>query len=135
MDLLVVRQARPVDGLCQRCPGQEKNPADWRCVCCFKRRDMCISCIRQTHIDLPFHRVYWWTGRHFRRTWLREAGVAIYLCPVAGHGEPCPNNRAAWTESASPRVPTGLVDRRRSKSSSLDRSGQLRVIPDSLIYP
>lgn len=122
-DAIVVRQARPADGLCQRCKGRARGPADWRCVCCFKRRDMCISCLRRDHVDIPFHRVYWWTGRCYRRTWLREAGVAIYLCPRARHGTSCPRNRAHYVEEPVERVPSGLVDRRRDKGKGPARAG------------
>ncbi|KZV58869.1 hypothetical protein PENSPDRAFT_538363, partial [Peniophora sp. CONT] len=51
----------------------------WRCVECFRDRDMCIECAREAHLNNPFHRVYWWTGKLYRGSWLREAGVALYL--------------------------------------------------------
>ncbi|KZV60285.1 hypothetical protein PENSPDRAFT_594254, partial [Peniophora sp. CONT] len=100
-----------------------KGPADWRCVCCFKRRDMCASCIRRDHDDLPFHRVYWWTGRNYRRSWLREAGVAIYSCPRARHGHPCPHNHSGFQEEIGARVPSGLRDRRRDKGKGRADAG------------
>lgn len=35
--------------------------------------------------------VGWWTGQHYRRAWLRDAGVSIHLCPNSRMGEPCPS--------------------------------------------
>lgn len=79
---------------------------------------MCISCLREAHINHPFHRVYWWTGRHYRGSWLREAGVALYLCPNTPNGTPCPSNRAGFLAEIPSRVPTGLVDRRQEKGKA-----------------
>lgn len=116
--ILILRQSRPKDGLCQRCAGPRHEAADWRCVECFRDRDMCISCLREAHVNLPFHRVYWWTGRHYRESWLREAGVALYLCPNAPNGTPCPRNPGRFQANIPSRVPAGLRDRRREKGKA-----------------
>ncbi|KZV59636.1 hypothetical protein PENSPDRAFT_566187, partial [Peniophora sp. CONT] len=107
-----------------------KGPADWRCVCCFKRRDMCISCIQHSHIDLPFHRVYWWTGRNYRRTWLREAGVAIYLCPRARHGEPCPRNVSGYQAEIDARRGDARVPPDRTAPGTAPKARGHAAIPD-----
>ncbi|KZV60085.1 hypothetical protein PENSPDRAFT_541778, partial [Peniophora sp. CONT] len=80
----------------------------WRCLDCFGRRDMCITCICTTHLDDPFHRVAWYNGRHFRGSWLSEAGCAIYLCANSSYGSPCPHNKQAYQTNITTRVPSHL---------------------------
>ncbi|VDC02771.1 unnamed protein product [Peniophora sp. CBMAI 1063] len=55
-------------------------------------RDFCSSCVRRSHWNNPFHFVGWWTGQHYCKAWLQDAGVAIHLCPNAPPGESCPQN-------------------------------------------
>ncbi|KZV61563.1 hypothetical protein PENSPDRAFT_567339, partial [Peniophora sp. CONT] len=56
----------------------------WRCAHCVVQRDFCTRCLRAYHWRSPYHLVGWWTGQHYRKAWLRDAGVAIHLCPRAG---------------------------------------------------
>ncbi len=63
-------------------------PFKWRCSDCFPAPVLCKDCCRESHRQLPFHRVQKWTGTHFIPSWLREVGVSLYL----GHsGDLCPN--------------------------------------------
>jgi hypothetical protein len=72
----------------RRCSGCGIGDGSWRCLDCLSRPLFCISCCRQAHSLLPFHRVERWTGSHFTPAWLQDVGVAIHL----GHqGKPCPS--------------------------------------------
>ncbi|VDB91414.1 unnamed protein product [Peniophora sp. CBMAI 1063] len=86
--ILVFNHAPPPDLRCSMC--QTPQIGRWRCAHCCVKRDFCGSCLRQAHWNNPFHIVGWWTGQHYRRAWLRDAGVAINLCPNARPGERCP---------------------------------------------
>ncbi|VDB84679.1 unnamed protein product [Peniophora sp. CBMAI 1063] len=88
--IIAFRHAPPLDLKCSAC--QRTGVARWRCGHCILKRDFCSSCLRQTHWSNPFHTIGWWTGQHYRKAWLRDAGVAILLCPNAQLGEGCPNN-------------------------------------------
>ncbi|VDB85616.1 unnamed protein product [Peniophora sp. CBMAI 1063] len=86
--VITFRHAPPPGLRCHRC--QKADVARWRCAHCMVKRDFCGPCLRDTHWQNPFHTVGYWTGRHYRRAWLRDAGLAIELCPNAAHGESCP---------------------------------------------
>lgn len=49
--------------------------------------------MRETHLANPYHRVGWWNGRFHQKGWLRDVGVAIFLCeasdPESGRHCPC----------------------------------------------
>src|SRR5277367_5282408 len=46
---------------------------------------MCRRCMRETHMDNPFHRIEVWTERYFRSAELWEAGVYILVRHHSGH--------------------------------------------------
>ncbi|KAI0070515.1 hypothetical protein K474DRAFT_1608547, partial [Panus rudis PR-1116 ss-1] len=54
----------------------------WRCNDCFGTPCLCASCCRQTHHNLPFHKVLKWSGKTFYESSLLQVGVTINL----GHG-------------------------------------------------
>lgn len=88
--VIAFRHAPPPDLRCSLC--QTPAVGRWRCAHCLVKRDFCSSCLRQSHWNNPLHMVGWWTGQHYRRAWLRDAGVSIHLCPNTRMGESCPSN-------------------------------------------
>ncbi|KAF8258333.1 hypothetical protein EI94DRAFT_1622902, partial [Lactarius quietus] len=47
----------------------------------------CKEFCRNSHQQLPFHRVQRWTGKYFIPSWLCEVRISLHL----GHfGDPCP---------------------------------------------
>ena len=64
------------DGHCSKCA---ERVGKWRCNECFQRPLLCRACMRQTHMDNPFHRIEVWTGTHFRAAELWEVGVYIQV--------------------------------------------------------
>ncbi|VDB90254.1 unnamed protein product [Peniophora sp. CBMAI 1063] len=87
--IVVFLHAPPVELRCCIC--KRPNVARWRCGQCSVKRDFCCACLRQAHWNNPFHMIGFWTGKHYRKAWLRDAGVAIQLCPNAALGEGCPS--------------------------------------------
>lgn len=66
----------------------------WRCLECSDQDPCCSGCLRDRHINSPFHRVQHWTGRFYDQASLLDVGLAIHL----GHaGSECPtaNPKAA----------------------------------------
>ncbi|KAF8802333.1 hypothetical protein BYT27DRAFT_7112690 [Phlegmacium glaucopus] len=61
---------------CSKCNAQSGK---WRCKDCLGAQPLCRLCMRQTHIDNPFHRIEKWTGKHFQAAGLWEVGVYIRL--------------------------------------------------------
>ncbi|KZV58882.1 hypothetical protein PENSPDRAFT_541832, partial [Peniophora sp. CONT] len=55
----------------------------WRCSDCTVNRDLCKPCMRETHHANPYHRISWWNGTFHQKAWLRDVGVAIFLCEDA----------------------------------------------------
>lgn len=53
-----------------------------RCRDCALASSMCVECILEKHIHLPFHRLEKWTGSYFRRWSLHKSGYSLAL----GHG-------------------------------------------------
>ncbi|KZV61151.1 hypothetical protein PENSPDRAFT_593162 [Peniophora sp. CONT] len=88
--IIAFRYAPPPHLRCSVC--KRASVGRWRCAHCVGLRDYCTGCLRQSHANHPFHFVGWWTGQHYRRAWLRDAGVCIQLCPNTGPGECCPAN-------------------------------------------
>lgn len=39
--------------------------------------------MRETHFCHPYHRIGWWNGRFHQKGWLRDVGVALFLCEAA----------------------------------------------------
>ncbi|KAH9015214.1 hypothetical protein EDB84DRAFT_1567796 [Lactarius hengduanensis] len=69
------------------CRSCRSAPFEWRCSDCFPALVLCKGCCRNSHRQLPFHRVQKWTGKYFIPSWLREVGVSLHL----GHsGDLCP---------------------------------------------
>lgn len=50
--------------------------------------------MRETHFANPYHRVGWWNGKFHQKGWLRDVGVAIFLCEHADPyaGTYCPSS-------------------------------------------
>lgn len=69
-------------------------------------QDLCKRCTRETHFANPYHRVGWWNGRFHQKGWLRDTGVAIFLCDKADPftGTQCPG----YSSQAS--LPPGFDD-------------------------
>ncbi|KAJ3529892.1 hypothetical protein NMY22_g8804 [Coprinellus aureogranulatus] len=72
--------------LCQGRSGCQ-GPALYRCLNCHNLGLLCGECMRESHLQLPLHRIERWNGNHFERTLLRTLGLRIQL----GHppGETC----------------------------------------------
>src|SRR5271168_4760469 len=68
---------------CSRCA--EGQYARWQCKDCTSSRIMCRRCMRETHMDNPFHRIEVWTERYFHSAELWEAGVYILVRHHSGH--------------------------------------------------
>jgi hypothetical protein len=76
LQAMQAREALPSSGACVECPGLMGK---WRCRDCMDGGLLCRCCIRKAHWGNPFHRVEYWTGTHFRKAALWEAGVYISL--------------------------------------------------------
>ena len=59
------------------CLGQKQ--AIWRCRDCMSPPTLCRSCMRNSHLTNPFHRIECWIGTFFRRVHLWEVGVYILV--------------------------------------------------------
>lgn len=91
----ILRRSRPPEQVCRRCKRMVRAvrfPA-WRCYTCTTDRDLCKRCMRETHFANPYHTVGWWNGKFHQKAWLRDVGVAIYLCEHADPfaGTQCPS--------------------------------------------
>jgi len=75
------REALPDSELCSECSGSD---AHWRCDDCVGGNLMCRFCMRHSHFSNPFHRIEFWTGTHFRKAALWEAGVYLTLPHQSG---------------------------------------------------
>ncbi|KIJ44922.1 hypothetical protein M422DRAFT_107674, partial [Sphaerobolus stellatus SS14] len=64
-------------GTCRNCT--ESANAEFRCRDCFMSPLFCQSCVLQTHIHLPYHRVERWNGQFFAATDLMELGHIVSL--------------------------------------------------------
>lgn len=90
-----------------RCQGCHKGEAKWRCLECFGSPFECTDCCRRRHRQLPRHRVQEWVGNYFEPSWLRFAGVEIFL---GHHGNPCPKATSAWAEGDETDLEEDYVD-------------------------
>lgn len=75
--------SRQAQATCSRCA--EGQYARWRCKDCTSSRIMCRRCMRETHMDNPFHRIEVWAERYFHSAELWEAGVYILVRHHSGH--------------------------------------------------
>lgn len=57
----------------------EDNWAIWRCIDCSLGYPLCRKCIRESHVQSPFHQIECWTGSYFRRAALWEVGSYILV--------------------------------------------------------
>ncbi|KAG1882456.1 hypothetical protein F4604DRAFT_1879500 [Suillus subluteus] len=85
IDLLMVREAPPLDRLCAVC----KKDGVYKCHGCFNEPLFCTDCCRTQHQRHPFHRISQWTGSFFQETSLSKVGLHIHL---AHDGTPCPSS-------------------------------------------
>lgn len=84
LEVILGHDALSNNGKCVKCSGRD---GFWRCLDCFGHEVLCRDCCREYHYRLPFHRIEFWTGSHYRGDWLCNLGVVIDL----GHGgRPCP---------------------------------------------
>lgn len=60
----------------------------YRCMDCWFPPILCDSCIKDSHVGNPFHRIQKWNGLYFDRTTLSKLGQVIGL---GHHGALCPN--------------------------------------------
>lgn len=101
-EILAREYDESVNGPCHSCDNKhglemsrspvhrETHPPRYRCLECFHSRPICASCIKEQHTLNPFHRIQYWTGKHFEKASLHSLGFTLYL----GHdGSPCPLNR------------------------------------------
>lgn len=89
------REAPPTDETCTVC---RQRPLAWRCGDCFHHRDTCTECVRNGHLQMPFHRVERWNGVCFVPGWLFQAGLSLNL----GHeGGSCPCDLSTLAEDIS----------------------------------
>ena len=91
---IVEREAPPEPRCCSRCSGQ----MEWRCDDCFASPTFCTTCLVDSHVLHPFHRVAQWDGSTFYRSSLRKAGFVLYLCHG---GAPCPLTFPVTTSSTT----------------------------------
>ena len=68
----------------------ERRRASWRCKECHQRTMFCRECMRNAHLEMPFHRIQKWTGQYFRPGSLWEVGV----CVIVDHGNT--DRRCEW---------------------------------------
>ncbi|VDB94418.1 unnamed protein product [Peniophora sp. CBMAI 1063] len=140
-DLVVAFNHAPHPELrCSVC--QTPQTGRWRCAHCSVKRDFCGECLRQAHWNNPFHSVGWWTGQHYRRAWLRDAGVAIHLCPNARFSGGCPASTGSTPDftlldtTPPPSYGSYSVDpiQRRPSEAASDTPLTATVNPDATIH-
>jgi hypothetical protein len=72
--------------ICHICKLQDKL---YRCGDCFGSLPCCQSCLLQTHITSPFHRIQHWNGQFFQAAQLVNLGYILH----SGHsGLQCPHS-------------------------------------------
>jgi hypothetical protein len=91
LQALLSREAL-VNDRCGRC---SNRPGIWRCKECFQAQALCRCCLRETHMDHPFHRIERWTGTHFEPAYLWQVGVYIRL----QHKDSSPCQYLQWQET------------------------------------
>ncbi|KAG2148165.1 uncharacterized protein EDB93DRAFT_1240507 [Suillus bovinus] len=85
INLLMVREAPPLDQLCAVC----KKDGVYKCHGCFNEPLFCMDCCRTQHQRHPFHRISQWTRSFFQETSLIKVGLHIHL---AHDSNPCPSS-------------------------------------------
>ncbi|KAF9494550.1 hypothetical protein BDN71DRAFT_1351452, partial [Pleurotus eryngii] len=50
-----------------------------RCKECHQRTMFCCECMRNAHLEMPFHWIQKWTGQYFRPGSLWEVGVCVIV--------------------------------------------------------
>lgn len=99
----------------------------WRCQDCCGCLEMCATCLRKTHLRLPWHRVQVWTSNSFYSdSWLHKVGVKLY----GGHdGHPCPclevNSSSNETNDAR-----GCEEALKDQNADVDDAGSWEDIED-----
>ncbi|KLO05566.1 hypothetical protein SCHPADRAFT_946616 [Schizopora paradoxa] len=58
---------------------EEGSIRTYRCRDCYFSSPVCAQCIGNQHRSNPFHNIEVWTGTHFRRSSLAEAGFTLHL--------------------------------------------------------
>jgi len=76
-DILQAIQAREALPELHQCSECRISDGKWRCQDCSLGQLLCRTCMRQSHIVNPFHRISRWTGSYFREAALWEVGVYL----------------------------------------------------------
>ncbi|PPQ96302.1 hypothetical protein CVT26_005638 [Gymnopilus dilepis] len=77
---LMARYARQQE-VCTTC---QQYSGQWRCRDCSNNNVLCRGCMRQSHQNLPFHAIEFWTGQFFTRSSLARVGVRLVLAHGSG---------------------------------------------------
>lgn len=110
---------------CQRC---WVGNAIWRCLNCIGNEVLCVLCLQEDHLKLPFHRVERWNGRFFSVGALWQVGVKLYT----GHqGRPCPSQFSGNIPHTSSTRLTLL--RAQCSEFLLDASLQIGLAPEAIL--
>ncbi|KAF9491174.1 hypothetical protein BDN71DRAFT_1347371, partial [Pleurotus eryngii] len=51
----------------------------WQCKECHQRTMFCHECMRNAHLEMPFHQIQKWTGKYFCPGSLWEVGVCVIV--------------------------------------------------------
>ncbi|KAJ7434249.1 hypothetical protein B0H11DRAFT_2258549 [Mycena galericulata] len=79
--------------ICGRC---SVGKAEYRCRDCVGGGELlCSDCIVKRHLQLPLHRIQYWTGSLFERKTLKELGLRIQLGHWHDRDRRCPAPRPA----------------------------------------
>jgi hypothetical protein len=84
---LLSREALQNEGKCGRC-SQEQH-ARWRYNDCSLGVQMYRRCMRHTHMDMPLHRIKYWTGKFFCATSLWKVSNYILIPHYPSGGSLC----------------------------------------------
>jgi hypothetical protein len=119
---------------CQSCMSA---PFEWRCSDCFPGLILCKDCCRESHRQLPFHRIQKWTGEFFMPSWLREVGVILCL----GHsGGLCPKQTVCHKTFISSSVlrqsrrSTAIMAKNFRKATTTFRQTNMWQLPIRMVF-
>ncbi|KAH6908105.1 hypothetical protein BKA70DRAFT_1372112 [Coprinopsis sp. MPI-PUGE-AT-0042] len=85
LDVLLGNEAPPVALDCFRCGSV--GGTTWRCKDCVStfRQPFCLTCMRETHFAVPFHRVeVYHPKKYFQASWLWKVGVYVKVGSCSG---------------------------------------------------
>ena len=124
----------PEQETCARCAaaGADTKTARWRCKDCSSASVLCRKCMRQSHMDNPFHRIEVWNGTYFQAAALWQVGVYV-LIPHHSETRLCPTLK--WNQALLDGFQSNHDDREQHElreANNCHKSGILPPVPTDL---